>query len=161
LYWKAANQRTDNRTDDQYPNDIDFGGNHPTAITEEELGILSRWIDLGVPGGAQELKDTQKPVLNLVAMVDNNRITGFRIGTADAGSGIDPDSLVMCIYRPQRHCQNIPRKTDAHGIVTLALKDAISDLRTEIEAHVKDQAGNMTSVRWTAEWLLTHSKSKL
>ena len=158
LYWKAANQRTDNRTDDQYPNDIDFGNAHPTDITPEELGILSRWIDLGVPGGAQELKDTQKPVLNLVAMVGNNRITGFRIGTADAGSGIDPDSLVMCIYRPQRQCQNIPRRADAHGIVTLALKDGITDLRTEIEAHVKDKAGNMTSVRWTAEWLLTHSK---
>ncbi len=92
-------------------------------------------------------------------MVDNNRITGFRIGTADAGSGIDPDSLVMCIYRPQRQCQNIPRRVDAHGIVTLALKDGITDLHTEIEAHVKDKAGNMTSVRWTVEWLLTHSKS--
>ncbi len=161
LYWKAANQRTDNRTDAQYPNDIDFGSDHPTTITAEELGMLSRWIDLGVPGGAQELKDTQKPTLNLVAMVDNNRITGFRIGTTDVGSGIDPGSLVMCIYHPQRKCQNIPRKVDAHEIVTIALKEPIIDLRTEIEASVKDKAGNMTSVKWTAEWLITHGKTKL
>ncbi len=160
LYWKAANQRTDNRTDSQYAKDIDFGADHPTSITLEELGLLSRWIDLGVPGGAQELKDTQKPVLNLVAKTSDNSITGFMIGTADAGSGIDPGSLVVCIHNQQnqqKKCQNVPRKADAHGIVAMTLRSPIVNTETEIEASVKDLAGNMTRVKWTVAWLLANS----
>ncbi|MBA6412693.1 PD40 domain-containing protein [Parahaliea sp. F7430] len=47
LYWKAANQRSDGRTDQTYANDIDFGPSHPTDITEDELRILAHWIDSG------------------------------------------------------------------------------------------------------------------
>lgn len=47
LYWKAANKRTDGRTDSQYPNDIDFGADHPTGITAAELNLLGRWLDSG------------------------------------------------------------------------------------------------------------------
>lgn len=160
LYWKAANQRTDNRTDAQYPNDIDFGSDHPTSVTAEELGILSRWIDLGVPGGAQELKDTQKPTVNLVGMINENRVTGLYIGTTDVGSGIDPTSLTVCIYSPQRKCQHVPRKSDAHEIVTLVFKEPITDMDTEIEAIIKDKAGNITSAKWTINWLLANGKVK-
>ncbi|MDR4517665.1 MAG: hypothetical protein MRK00_09825 [Nitrosomonas sp.] len=158
LYWKAANQRTDNRTDALYPNDIDFGADHPTSITPEELGILSRWIDLGVPGGKLELKDTQKPTLNLVAKVSDDGITGLRIGATDVGSGIDPRSLTLCIQDKQRICQNIPRKTDAHEIVSMTLRQPITDINTEIEASVKDLAGNVTRVKWTAGWLIANGK---
>lgn len=47
LYWKAANRRTDGRTDDTYDNDIDFGADHPTDITEAELKKLGDWLDSG------------------------------------------------------------------------------------------------------------------
>ena len=47
LYWKAANERTDGRTDSTYDNDIDFGADHPTGMTEEELEILAHWLDSG------------------------------------------------------------------------------------------------------------------
>jgi hypothetical protein len=47
LYWKAANQRTDGRTDSTYDNDIDFGADHPTTITTAELKLLGAWIDAG------------------------------------------------------------------------------------------------------------------
>lgn len=47
LYWKAANRRTDGRTDDTYPNDIDFGLDHPTDITDEELRLIGGWLDSG------------------------------------------------------------------------------------------------------------------
>lgn len=47
LYWKAANRRTDGRSDDTYPNDIDFGADHPTAITAVELKVISDWLDSG------------------------------------------------------------------------------------------------------------------
>lgn len=47
LYWKAANQRTDGRTDEQYSDDIDFGANHPTSITSNELKIIAEWLDSG------------------------------------------------------------------------------------------------------------------
>jgi hypothetical protein len=47
LYWKAANKRTDGRTDAQYADDIDFGADHPTNITATELGVLGRWLDSG------------------------------------------------------------------------------------------------------------------
>ncbi|WP_170150146.1 PD40 domain-containing protein [Parahaliea mediterranea] len=47
LYWKAANRRTDGRSDATYRDDIDFGPSHPTQITDEELRILAEWIDSG------------------------------------------------------------------------------------------------------------------
>jgi len=53
LYWKAANQRSDGRRDTTYDNDIDFGEDHPTTITDEELKTLAAWLDSGatsVPG---------------------------------------------------------------------------------------------------------------
>lgn len=53
LYWKAANQRTDGRSDRTYDDDIDFGADHPTSITEEELATIAAWLDSGatsVPG---------------------------------------------------------------------------------------------------------------
>lgn len=49
LYWKAANQRSDGRTDDTYSNDIDFGKDHPVAISPEQLKILAEWLDAGAP----------------------------------------------------------------------------------------------------------------
>lgn len=49
LYWKAANQRTDGRNDRTYNDDIDFGPDHPTSITEVELEILAEWLDSGAP----------------------------------------------------------------------------------------------------------------
>ncbi len=57
LYWKAKNARTDNRTDATRDDDIDFGADHPTQITPEELGILARWIDIGA-GWGPEFKET-------------------------------------------------------------------------------------------------------
>lgn len=47
LYWKAANARTDGRTDDQYRDDIDFGADHPTDMTDSELTELAAWLDSG------------------------------------------------------------------------------------------------------------------
>ncbi len=47
LYWKAANQRTDGRTDLTYPNDIDFGKPHPVRMTDAELRTLGDWLDSG------------------------------------------------------------------------------------------------------------------
>ncbi|MEZ5529333.1 MAG: hypothetical protein R3E57_05310 [Porticoccaceae bacterium] len=47
LYWKAANRRTDGRTDDTYPDDIDFGATHPVQITPAELRVIGDWLDSG------------------------------------------------------------------------------------------------------------------
>jgi len=47
LYWKAANKRTDGRTDETYPDDIDFGPDHPVTISTEELKTLADWLDSG------------------------------------------------------------------------------------------------------------------
>lgn len=47
LYWKAANKRTDGRTDQTYDDDIDFGKDHPTLITVDELKSLGNWLDSG------------------------------------------------------------------------------------------------------------------
>ncbi|MCB1719786.1 MAG: hypothetical protein KDK05_32070, partial [Candidatus Competibacteraceae bacterium] len=106
LYWKAANQRTDNRTDGQYADDIDFGAAHPTSITPDELGLLSRWIDIGAPGGAQELKDTQKPTLHLAIADNSGSLSQLRVGTVDLGSGIDPGSLRVCVRGSDGACSN-------------------------------------------------------
>ncbi len=47
LYWKAANKRTDGRTDNTYRDDIDFGPPHPVRITDQELKTLAEWLDSG------------------------------------------------------------------------------------------------------------------
>lgn len=47
LYWKAANKRSDGRRDDTYPDDIDFGTNHPTNVTASELKLIGDWLDSG------------------------------------------------------------------------------------------------------------------
>ena len=43
----------------------------------------------------------------------------------------------------------------------MTLRNPILDVNTEIEASVKDLAGNETRVKWTVDWLLTHSKKQL
>lgn len=47
LYWKAANERTDGRKDNTYKDDIDFGADHPTNLTEAELETIAAWLDSG------------------------------------------------------------------------------------------------------------------
>ena len=47
LYWMAAGRRTDGRTDDQYSDDIDFGADHPQAVTDDELRLIAAWLDSG------------------------------------------------------------------------------------------------------------------
>ena len=47
LYWKAANERMDGRTDATYSDDIDFGAAHPTEITPDELKVIAGWLDSG------------------------------------------------------------------------------------------------------------------
>ncbi|MEH6548195.1 MAG: hypothetical protein V7701_17300 [Sneathiella sp.] len=54
LYWKAANRRTDGRSDNTYPDDIDFGADHPGTISPEELTVLGNWIDSGAYAATQK-----------------------------------------------------------------------------------------------------------
>ncbi len=47
-------------------------------------------IDIGAAGGgAEELVDTQNPTLHLTAAIENDAVTGIRVGTVDLGSGIN------------------------------------------------------------------------
>jgi uncharacterized protein (TIGR03382 family) len=164
LYWKAANRRTDNRTDDQFTEasarddiDLDFGADHPTEITPEELGLLSRWIDLGSPGGPMELRDTQRPTLHLSAITEGESVTELRVGTVDVGSGIDPASLVVCVLAAgTRDCETTLTATaQMHGVAPVALDAPLSDLDREVLARVADVAGNVTEAVHTVRWLLS------
>ncbi|MCB1949270.1 Ig-like domain-containing protein, partial [Nitrosomonas sp.] len=157
LYWKAANQRTDNRTDTQIPDDIDFGDPHPTTITPNELATLSRWIDIGVPGGGNtELYDTQKPTLHL-ATADSGSVSQLRVGTVDLGSGINPGSLVVCILGASGGCSNLAGTAEPHGVTVVNLGAALSDPDTEIYARVEDMAGNVTEVYRSVDWFLNNA----
>lgn len=50
LYWKAVGiGRMDGRTDDTYPDDIDYGADHPTDITPAEAKVIAAWLDSGAP----------------------------------------------------------------------------------------------------------------
>ena len=53
LYWKAANERTDGRTDTTYANDIDFGSDHPTGLSRHEIELVGDWIDSGAARGPE------------------------------------------------------------------------------------------------------------
>lgn len=162
LYWKAAGKRTDNLTDDSYTDtspknkrDIDFGPAHMTEITSEELGLLSRWIDIGVPAGAKELKDTQKPTLNLSVVNNAGNVNELLVGTNDLGSGINPSSLVVCILAANGSCKNLAKGAKMHGIISIKLKKILSNPDTEILARVSDKSGNQTEVRRTLDYLLS------
>lgn len=155
LYWKAANIRTDNNSDSIYSDDIDFGEDHPTAITPDELGLLSRWIDLGSPGGPQELLDTSKPTLTLAASVQDNSITSLKVGTVDIGSGIDPNSLIVCVLGSNGSCTNIAGPAETHGITTVPV--SLSEPSKEIYTSVRDFYGNETEVQRTVGFFTNDS----
>lgn len=154
LYWKSANQRTDNKLDVDDAGDIDFGANHPTSITHEELGLLSRWIDLGAAGGPLELKDNSRPTLHVASTVVDNggtkEITELRLGTVDLGSGINPATLSLSINGGA----NIAPSAQMHGITVVPLAAPISDPNTSIVATVQDVDGNVTDVDRTAGFFL-------
>lgn len=153
LYWKAANARTDGRTDADFADDapdgfadVDFGEDHPTAITEEELGLLARWIDTGAGAGELYYADTLAPTL--AAAVDL-RATGalLRVGTVDVGKGIDPASLTICLVSAGS-CQLVASAEAAEaGVIEVPLP--ASDVEREVRIAVRDRAGNVTQIQRT------------
>ncbi len=154
LYWKAAGQRTDNRTDEDVANDINFGAAHMTDITAQELGILARWIDIGAPGGSQELLDTQKPTLHVAATVADNdgpKLTHLHIGTVDLGSGINTASLSVKV----NNGSNLAGTAQVHGIVTITLRSPITNPADIITATVADISGNTTTIERTAAYFFS------
>ncbi len=155
LYWKAANQRTDNKLDSDDSTDIDFGADHPTSITPYELGLLSRWIDIGSAGGQLELLDTQKPTLHLAATVNNNEVTELKVGTVDLGSGINTNSLVVCVLDINDNCiSNLAGNANSEGVVSIALSTSLNNPSTKIFASVEDLTGNVTEVTRNISWFL-------
>lgn len=161
LYWKAAGARTDGRTDATYGDadrpevrDIDFGVAHETEITDEELGVLARWIDIGAAGGPMERRDTQRPTLHLAATVDGDRVTALHVGTVDLGEGVDVGSLELCVLEGDACATDLSVPADAHGVVRVTLDAPLSDPEVEVRARVSDLAGNETIVRRTVAWLL-------
>ena len=171
LYWKARGERTDNLLDDTYPSyplgtildvhsleavdsDIDYGAAHPnTDITDDELGLLARWIDLGAAGGNAKV-DTQKPTLHLAGILSGDSVTELRIGTNDLGEGVNPASLEVCVLGAGESCTDLSGDADPHGIVSIVLASPLSDKSMQVLARVSDNAGNVTEVRRTVGWLL-------
>ncbi len=155
LYWKAANRRADGLTDDSRADDIDFGPSHPTSITADELGILSRWLDTGAGWGPEFDTDTIRPTLHLVGVTDGGTVNGLRVGTADVGDGIAPNSLKVCVRPQGQACTPLaPPPAATSGVVEVALTAPLSALDTEVEAEVADTAGNVTRETKTVGWLL-------
>jgi hypothetical protein len=167
LYWKAANQRTDGRTDRSYTaasgpdwEDVDFGPAHPTGITRDELGVLSRWIDTGAAAAPGFLQDTTPPALNLTAVVDGAALTRLQVGTVDVPSGIDEESLQVCLAAAAGPCASVlPARAAPHGTVTIVLPRPLNDPDLEIRARVRDRAGNETAERRTVRWLIDNAVS--
>ncbi|MGH7315384.1 MAG: hypothetical protein ACREJS_03910, partial [Candidatus Rokuibacteriota bacterium] len=167
LYWKAANQRTDGRTDGQYTDrsksgweDVDFGAPHPTATTKEELGTLSRWLDTGAAAGAGFLLDTTPPVIHLAAGTDKSLLASVHVGTADVVSGVDPTSLEVCVVASSGRCgPNLAPTAEPHGVVSIRLPAPLgpADADVEIRARIRDRAGNQTEAQHTVRWLLENT----
>ncbi len=155
LYWKAKNQRADNRTDGARSDDVDFGPDHPTTITPDELATLGRWIDTGTGWGPDFKQDNLFPTLHLVGVAAVQTITQVRVGTVDTGSGIDPDSLTVCVAPAGAPCgPNLAGKAELAGVTTIDLGGPLSDLDAEVVATVKDRAGNIREQRKTVRFLL-------
>lgn len=161
LYWKAANERTDNRTDATYTDaegtsgrkDVDFGAAHPTSITADELAVIGRWIDTGAMGGQDAVLDTTPPALTLVGKAEGEAIVTLYVGMTDAPSGIDPESLEVCVLDAAGACAKPLAVTAVpNGVATIKLEQPMTD--GELRARVKDLAGNETVVEKTVRRLL-------
>lgn len=167
LYWKAANHRTDARTDRTYTalsgpgwEDVDFGPAHPTSITPEELGILSRWLDTGAAAASGFLLDTTPPALQLAGAADGSSLTTLHFGTVDVASGVRPESLEVCIAPRDSACgPNIAPHAEPHAVVVIRLSPTLGDPDLEIRARIRDHAGNETEERRTVRWLLDAART--
>ncbi|MEP7041936.1 MAG: hypothetical protein ABI843_02670 [Dokdonella sp.] len=163
LYWKAAGQRMDGNTDATFDEtspvddqDLNFGAAHATSITDEELGLLSRWIDLGAPTGDSELSDTQKPTLTVAAIraPSGAGIAGVHVGMVDVPSGIDVQSLRVCLVDNGGTCGvDLAGSGVMQGIVDVSFATPLTTPTQEIEVRVADLAGNETVLRRTVQGL--------
>ncbi len=163
LYWKAANRRTDGRTDAQYGasspsgwHDVDFGAAHPSAITTAELATLARWIDTGGGAGEDYLIDTIPPTLSLAADVVDGAVVRLHVGTTDVGSGVDVGSLEVCVVDLGGGCGgNLAPAAAPHGIVTIELDGPWADVDMEVRATVRDLAGQSAELQYSIGWFLS------
>ena len=104
LTWKIYDARLDGRTNDDYPGsmgaeyeDLDFvsGACDASArLTNDEKGLITRWIDLGAPIDLDRPKmrysdDNLVPVMTLAVQPMNNGKIQLRVGVLDVESGID------------------------------------------------------------------------
>jgi len=137
LYWKAANARTDGRTDADADDDIDFGEDHPTTITPEELRVLARWIDTGVAAGDAFVRDTWAPIV--VARISGDVLA---IGTADVGDGIDAESLRIEWSTGAGWTELAGPTAALAGVVEVALAGVPESATMRVT--VRDGAGNET-----------------
>lgn len=154
LYWKAANERTDGRTDATFADDaaggfadVDFGPDHPTDITPEELAVLARWIDTAAGIGEAARRDTIAPTLAVAVDLDETR-TLLRVGTVDVGEGIERSSLSVCLLSTLGAC-DVLDAPDAAPAGTVSVEIPSSDVEQEVRIEVADRAGNVTVVQRT------------
>jgi hypothetical protein len=157
LYWKALGQRTDGHADTDRSDDVDFGPDHPTSATADELGLLARWIDTGSGWGPDFTADGAWPALHLVAVASGRSITALRVGAIDVGSGLDVSTLRVCVSPGAAGpCgPNLAGPADVHGAVAaLSLPAPLSELDAEVWASVKDLSGHLTEQHRTVRFLL-------
>jgi hypothetical protein len=168
LYWKAANQRTDGRTDATYTaasgpgwQDVDFGRPHPTSITSDELAILGRWLDTGAAAKAGFLLDTTPPTLHLTTVTDGGGgVHILLVGTVDVPTGIDTTSLEVCVFDRSGRCgPNLAPPASPHGVVAITLPERLSDPDVQVRTRVRDRAGNLTEETRTVGWLLANASA--
>lgn len=152
LYWKATNRRTDGIADDERESDIDFGADHPTEITPEELDTLAMWIELGGPVGPRYLHDTQPPTLNVFGQVEGGALVSFRLGTTDLGTGVDVSSLSVCQLEGDGCAWTETPEAAPHGIVDLSLPAPVTEPSTRFRFTVLDAAGNERTFVRNARW---------
>lgn len=104
-------------------------------------GGVAHWIDIGAPGGALEHRDTQRPTLNLSATRSGDAVTALHVGTVDLGSGVDPNSLEVCLL-PDGACGTLlATEAHPHGIVRVNLPAPLNDAEQVVRARVSDHAG--------------------
>lgn len=152
LYWKAANARLDGRTDADFPDgeDVDFGADHPSAITPAELRALARWIDLGASFGAEARGDAAKPIV--VARIDAAAPDTLVVGMTDVGAGIDPDALVVRWSQDGAAWTDLPVPSATVGTVEVGLGGVPQDATLRVT--LRDAAGNVSAIERTRPALI-------
>lgn len=178
LTWQIYATRLDGRSNGDLPGsadisyeDLDFTApvncTASTLLTNDEKGLISRWIDLGAPINLDRPRmrytdDQLLPSVTLAIQQMNDGKTQLRMGAIDIESGIDQSRSQVTITPTGSSAITIPFSAITFGAAsgvglytlnTLLASQVTPSTPLQVSAVIYDNAGNHQSIIRTVEAL--------